>query len=774
MKALIRSAIGNAPAMNTLMIAILIVGTVSLMRMKREVFPEFELEIVLVSVPYPGAAPEEIERGICQKIEEAIRSVDGIKKMTSVAQEGVGSIVLELRSDVSDVQRVVAEIRSEVDRIPSFPEQAEDAEIQQVTFREPAINIGILAPEGKDVDPLELRQVAERIRDELALLPAVSQVKMQGAKDFQIDIEIEEGTLRKHGLSLPQVASIVRQENLELPAGKLQGTSDEILLRSKNKRLTGGEIAKLPLITDSNGVVLSVGDLGNVRDEFTDGTAITEINHRKAIELEVERTKNEDLLALTADVREYAKNRKLPGGYEMVVWGDRSIDVKDRLDMLVENGRMGLILVFLVLAVFLELKLAFWVALGIPVAMLGAGGVLLASGQTLNMLSMFAFLMALGIVVDDAIVVGENIYSHRQMGKNYLDAAIEGTVEVVPSVCASVITTIIAFCPLLFVSGVMGKFIAVMPLAVIAMLAISLFESTLILPCHLCHGDSLLFRIIGFLFYPLKLIVNWFTFINRKTTLGLNWLIHRIYRPVLRTSVQNPISVVAGAAAVLLIAAGVVSAGIVPFNIFPKLDGNYIIAKVNFPDGTAENVTDRATQQIVDAMEEINRQHGQVTQVIYRSVGTYMNTEGPGGGGASGSHVGSVTVELVDNSHRRLTSNELANLWREKTGDIAGVEDMSFGSLEMGPGGTPIEFKLLADTRQFDELEAAVNECKGEAGDVRWRVRYFGRLATRKVGVPSFDQRRSQVAWSQTTATRRNASRILLRCGSDAIATGTP
>lgn len=719
MKELIRSSIRNAPAMNTLMIGILLLGTVCFSMMRREVFPEFQLEIVLVSVPYPGASPEEIERGICQKIEEAVQTIAGIKKMTSVASENAGSVILELNADVKDVQRLVSEVRSEVDRIPSFPDLAEDPEVQQVTFREAAINVSVIAPDSEDPpNRLELRAVAEQVRDNLLLLPTVSQVNIKGALDYQIDIELDEDTLRKHGLSLPQVAEIVRRENLELPAGKIKSEGQEVLVRGKNKRLIGREIAELPLVTDPGGVVLTIDDLGTVSDEFTDGTAITETNGRPSLFLEVQRTSSEDLLKIAEEVHGYSDNAKLPEGYEVIAWGDRSTDVRDRLDMLVENGAMGLLLVFLVLAVFLELRLAFWVAMGIPIAMLGAGGILLAFGQTLNMLSMFAFLMALGIVVDDAIVVGENIYAHRQMGKSFLNAAIEGTYEVIPSVMASVTTTIIAFCPLLFVSGVMGKFIAVMPLAVIAMLVISLFESMFILPCHLAHGDSLVFRIMDFFFYPLRGIVKLFERINRATAAMLERFIDTMYTPVLKVAVANPWTVMSIAAALLLVTVGLVNAGFVPFIIFPKTDANYLVAKITFPDGTPSTVTDAATQRMVEEFEKINQQFDNVAKIVYRGVGTVENQGGgPGGQVSSGSHVGSITVELVESAQREVTSDELNSLWREAVDEIAGVEALTYGSLSMGPQGKPIEFKLLADPGSESYLEAAVEECKAKLGE---------------------------------------------------------
>ena len=610
MKNMIRWAIKNTPAMNMLMVAILAVGMFSLFKMRREVFPQFDLEVILVSVAYPGASPEEIEEGICQKIEEAVRAVDGIKKMTSVAKEGSGNVVLELRGDVQDVQKIVNEVRSEVDRIPSFPELAEDLEVQQITMRWPAIKVGVLTPSGEDsVDDLQLREIAENVRDDLLQLPEVSQVKLLGARDYQIDIEIDEETLRKYGLTLQKLAEIVRRENLELPGGTMRGEGQNVLLRGKNKQLSGQEISRIPVVTDQAGVALTLGDLGKVKDEFTDAAMVSEVNGQSALVLGVERTSNEDLLAMTEAVRSYAENYKLPGGYSMVTWQDMSVDVKDRLNMLIKNGLMGLVLVFLVLAVFLELKLAFWVALGIPVSLLGAGGLLLFGGQTLNMLSMFAFLMALGIVVDDAIVVGENIYSHRQMGKRLIQAAVDGTVEVAPSVVASVCTTIVAFGPMLFVSGVMGKFIAVMPVAVIAMLAISLFESIFILPCHLAHRESLLFRLIGSVLFVFHFLLRIFRRLNRLTAEYLERFVETFYMPALRWSLECRWVVLAGAASLLLVAVGFVKAGIVPFIVFPKIDSNVIRAKVAFPDGTPVAVTQSATDQIEKALWKLNREN---------------------------------------------------------------------------------------------------------------------------------------------------------------------
>lgn len=727
MKKLIHWAIQNSPAMNMLMIAILVIGSLSLALMRREVFPEFELEVILVQVPYPGASPEEVEEGICQKIEEAVQGIDNIKKVTSVAAEGAGSVVLELDAGVKDVQKVLSEVRSEVDRIPSFPALAEDEEIKQITMRQPAIRMAVVAADNEDeVDEVQLRALAEQIRDELLELPAISQVDLQGTRDYQIDIEVEEETLRKYGLTLQQIAQIVRRENLELPGGKILAEGQEILLRGKNKRMVGQELEKLPLVTDPSGVVLTVGELAEVQDDFADNVAINRVNGRPAIVLQVMRTSDEDLLQIAEQVHEFVAAKELPSGYQLETWGDRSIDVEDRLNMLIDNGVMGLCLVFLVLALFLELKLAFWVAMGIPISMLGAGSLLLVGDQTLNMLSMFAFLMALGIIVDDAIVVGENIYAHREMGKGFVRAAIEGTAEVVPSVMASVTTTIIAFGPLLFVSGIMGKFISVLPFAVIAMLILSLLESIFILPCHLAHREGYFFVILKAILYPLKPVALFFRWLNQNMTAALDWFIQTVYLTLLRVSLNNTGIVLGAAVAILLVMVGFVRAGIVPFTIFPKLDTKVVQAKLIFPDGTPASVTDQATRDVEASLWEVNDQLKQEFNtdqdfivVSYRRVGSMPSNEGPGSAGAnesSGGHLGMVEVELLPPEQRNVSSEEILKRWRAACPEFPGLESSSFAAEQIGPAGTPIEFKLLASTEQFEALEAAVERCKEKLG----------------------------------------------------------
>jgi HAE1 family hydrophobic/amphiphilic exporter-1 len=734
-------AIANSPGMNVLMLALMLIGAVSLGLMRREVFPSFELEIVTVTVPYPGATPNDTEEAICQKIEEAIRSIDGIKKVTSVAKEGAGFVIAELRADVKDVQKVMSEIDREVDRIPSFPVLAEDPQIQRITFREAAIRIGIVGPNDRSREgEIRLREVAESVRDDMLSLSAVSSASIMGTRPYQIDVEIPEATLRSYGLSLERVASIIRDRNVELPGGRLKSEGQEVLLRAKNKGRVGEEIGKLPLVTQPGGVVLTVNDLGMVRDEFQDVASAGEINGEPAMVVNVERTKQEDLLAMVDMVRDYVDNKRLPAGYRFVVWGDTSTEVRGRLSLLLRNGLQGLLLVFLVLTLFLEMRLAIWVALGIPVSILGAAAALSWGDQTLNMLSLFSFLVALGIVVDDAIVIGENIYAHMQMGKPLVDAAIDGTSEVVPSVAASVTTTVIAFTPMFFVSGVMGKFMAVIPFAVVAMLVVSLWESIFVLPCHLAHRHSGFFRFASVVFYPLRPFGIALAWLSPRAGRGLDWCCQKLYLPTLRFSLRHPPIPICAALAMFLVTFGMIRGGVVSSLLFPKSDNNNLQATISFPDGTPEAEADRATRVMEQALRRVSEcvaqqrsnetgipveqlyptEDGQFSgpvRLTYREVGTVTNTQNPSGGGGSGSHVGQVFAELYDTEIREIHSDKLLRMWREEAGDFPGAESSNYGSVGMGPGGKPIEFKLLARSENVDQLLAATEAVKKRLGE---------------------------------------------------------
>ncbi|HMP78288.1 MAG TPA: efflux RND transporter permease subunit [Pirellulaceae bacterium] len=746
MRSVVRWAIRNSPAMNTFLVALLVVGAVSMIIMRREVFPNFELEIVLVRVPFPGATPAEVEEGVCQKIESAVANLDGVKKVTSRAGENFGFVILELHGHVRDVQRVLNDVRSQIDQIRSqLPPTAEDPLVQQIIFRSPAITLGIIGPPPA-ADPTErleqerqLRDLAETIRSDLLELkatrpsstlramfaplfqpsgPAVTAADVVNAKPFEIFVEVPESTLREYGMSLARLSSIVRAQNIEVPAGKLELSSEEVLLRGNVKRTTASEIANIPVLTQPNGDAVLLGDLGVVIDGFEERVAIHQINDRTGLALRISKTASEDLFTIVESVREYVANKRIPAGYEIRMWGDVSLDVQDRLRMLTTNGITGLILVFLSLAIFLELRLAFWVALGIPVAILGAGFILLMAGQTLNMLTLFAFLMALGIVVDDAIIIGENIYAKRQIGYGPIKAAIEGTIEVIPSVAASVATTVIAFAPLMFVAGVMGKFLAVLPFAVIAMLILSLLESIFVLPSHLAHDNNMFMRMMGSLFYLLKPLLIPLALMQRIATRGLQWVIDSLYTPLLVWSLHNKRIVLSTVVGLFLVAAGLILGGIAPLSAFPKIDGREITASVVFPDGTSVDFALSASQRLTEAIRKVDREieaefGSSVVVNIYERIGEVGNANLGPTGVTNGSHVASVEVQLVSAEHRPfISSDDIIARWRDKVPKIPGAEILKFGSPTMGPGGMAIEFQILADERGIPYLDEITHQFK--------------------------------------------------------------
>jgi len=769
MKSVIRWAIKNSPAMNTLLIVSMLIGAASMVVMRREVFPNFALEIVLVGVPFPGATPEETEVGICQKIESAVANLDGVKKMTSVGMESYGYVILELNNNVGDVQKVLNDVRSSIDQISTFPPNAEDPEVKQIIFRAPAISLGILAPERSEESTLsqqrELRDIAERVRADLleqravkssnpfrSMLSflyqpkgsAISSAEIVAAQPFEISVEVSEDNLRKYGLSLDQIAQIIRQQNSDMPGGTMETERQKLILRSEKRKELGEEIGKLPIMSNGgNGIPIAVADVAEVIDGFAETSSMHSINGRDALVIRVSKTNEEDLFTIVEAVKAYVAKAETEeifaaGGYQIKQWGDVSVDVRDRIEMLSANGIMGLIAVFVVLAIFLDLRLAFWVAMGIPASILAAGFILLVTGQTLNMLSMFAFLMALGIVVDDAIVIGENIYAKREEGFDFINAAVYGTAEVLPAVCASVGTTIIAFMPLMYVTGVMGKFIEIMPVAVIAMLVISLIESTFILPAHLSHDKNLFMRVMGAVFYVFKPLMSVFEKINRFSARAMEQTINYFYEPLLKWSLHHKSIVISTVLTSFMCSVALVLYGLVPYSVMPKMDGRDISATIVFPNGTQEQFAADAVNVLSDTFKEVDAdirtdlaEYGidvpadySVNTNIYRRVGEVGNGNLGPMGVTNGSHVGSVEVQLINAELRnfaklpadkKLTSENINGRWRKKIYEkdqISGYDALKFGMQSMGPGGAAIEFKILSDKKGVPYLDEAIQECK--------------------------------------------------------------
>ncbi len=709
-RSIARWSVKNRVTVNIMVVIILAAGIITLLRLRREAFPQFSLDMVTVSVSYPGASPEEIEEGVCVKIEEAIKGVDGIKKMYSTASEGFGYVLAELESDVSDPRRVYDEIRSEVDRIETFPEEAKEPVVEEIALRDPVIYVAVYG----DAPEITLRKVAEKVRDDLTATPVITQAQLAGVRNYEISIEVSEADLRRYGLTFDQVVRAVRRGSLDLPGGTIKTPSAEISLRAKGQRYTGREFESIPLLTLPDGATIRLGQMAKIIDGFEDTDKRIRFNGKRAVVVQVLKTSEQDVIKIADTVHRYVTENqdRLPSGVKESVFFDQSELVRSRINLLVRNGLQGLVLVFIALALFLHLRLSFWVSMGIPVSFMGAMWVLGIRGDSINMISLFAFIMVLGLVVDDAIIIGENIVTKFRKGLKPADACVEGTAQVGWPVIMTIFTTVVAFLPLFYVAGIMGKFIAVIPVVIIATLMFSLFEALFILPAHLAH--TLERRQVRMQRKELKDGRSRF---QKITQTFLERVIRNFYAPALKWTLHNRYISFALAIAIFFIAIGIVGSGRVPFVLFQKQDSDWLIAKVIFPYGTPVNVTEAAIERIEKATRDVNFEYAgkikrdknaRVIRHVFTLVGEVMR-EGAQEG-EYGAHCGEIILELLPSEKRHIHYAEILNRWRALTGEIPGTEKLVFTTPVMGPGGSPIEVQLQGS--DFDELQVAADELK--------------------------------------------------------------
>jgi len=728
-------SIKNNVTVNLVMIFIIVAGVVTVMKMRREMFPQFALDMIFVSVAYPGSSPEEVEEGICIKIEEQIEGIAGIDRIISTAREGRGEVTVELESGM-DVQKVLDEIKAEVDRIDTFPEEAEEPLVLEIINRDPTIYIAAYG----DVAERSLRQAAEKIRDDLldarivsqmnsetgdgifsAILKkikfkqpeVITQIELVGVRDYEIAIEVSEDNLRRYGLSFDQVVKAVQAGSIDLPGGKIRTAQGEILVRSKGQLYTGKEFEAIPLITLADGTVVQLGQVAKVIDGFKDVDIKARFNGKPAAVVRINRTSEQDIIEIANIARNYvaAHNHKMTREIDLAIWGDLSILVRDRIDLMLRNGFQGITLVFIALALFLNFRLAFWVAIGIPISFMAAFLVLNAFGQTVNMISLFAFIMTLGILVDDAIIVGENIYTHYNRGKSPSAAVIDGLKEVGGPVVMAVSTTVVAFMPLMFLAGIMGKFIAVMPMAVIIILIVSLGEALIILPAHLNHALKRSEK-------KTAKLNSWHVRLRKRVDGILQTTIKRLYTPAINYVVKNRYFTFSIGIGVLIISLGIVAGGYVPFVFFQKGESDWLIAEINYPMGTPVSLTEKAAQHLETKAFELNtafpdfsKENGDLVQNTFALVGLIPRRDWKPA--EIGGHVGEVWVELVTSGERTgISTSEILNRWRSQAGELPGVERLAFFSLEGGPAGNAVEIQLSG--QDFDQLSMAADELKNE------------------------------------------------------------
>lgn len=708
MNSAIRWMANHHVASNLLMLIFIVGGLILAPKVKQEVFPEVTLDWISVTVPYPGAGPEEVEEGILLKIEENLTGVDGVKQIKATAREGSGTVMAEVQEGM-DADRVLQDIRSEVDRITTFPLDAEEPVISKQLNRREVISLVIYG----DLSERSLRERAEAVRDDLLVFPQITQVDLGGVRPYEISIEISEEDLRRYNLTLEQVAQRVRKASLDLPGGTIRTKGGEILLRTKERRYFGPGYADIIVVTNPDGTQVRLGDIAKVRDTFAETDTSATFDGKPAAMVKVFRVGEQKPTEISALVKQYVEERtpNLPPAVKLATWNDTSELFQSRMNLLLKNATLGLILVFLVLGLFLEIRLALWVMLGIPIAFLGTLFFMPALGVSINMISLFAFILALGIVVDDAIVVGENIYEHRQRGTPYLKAAVAGAQEVGVPVVFSILTTVAAFTPLLFISGTMGKFIGVIPVIVIAILIMSLVESLFVLPAHLAMGRKRETS-TGFL----GRVDN----VRRGFGASLDRFTAGPYRKFLQKSLNYRYVTLATAIAALLLAVGLVKGGVIKFTFMPEVDGDVITASLQMPPGTPVAETARVKRLIEErAMETIAElddkrpEEQSLLRHFYAVVGGTIAGGGPGGGSneGSGAHLSDMALLLTKSEERGMAAADITAVWRKKVGEVPGVESIVFKS-NLVRMGANIDIQLAHD--DFAVLSLAAERIKEE------------------------------------------------------------
>ncbi|BBO89438.1 efflux RND transporter permease subunit [Desulfosarcina ovata] len=686
---------GHTVAANLLMVVFLVGGLIFSRQIKKEVFPDFELDIVTVYMAYPGASPEEVERGIVLAVEEAIQGIDDIKEVTAVANEGSATVTVEV-VEGKNIQRVAQDIQNSVDRITSFPDEAEDARVTVTQRRRYVVSLALFGNPGERI----LRETAEMVRDRLLQDPGITQVDLSGIRDYEISISVPQATLRAYGLTLEGVAAVIRRAAIELPGGSIKTDSGDVLVRMTERRDFGPQFARIPIITANDGTQVLLGDIADVVDGFEDTDSFATYNGQRAILIDVYRVGEQTPLAVSDAVRRKLVEIRpdLPPGIDLVSRNDRSDIYRQRMDLMLRNGYFGLTLVFILLAIFLEPRLAFWVSLGIPISILGSLFFLPAAGVSINIMSMFAFIITLGIVVDDAIVAGENMYHHRQAGKSWIRAAVAGTREIAMPVTFSVLTNIVAFAPLFFVSGIMGKIFRQIPVVVVAVFAVSLVESLLILPAHIGHrkprSETGLF---GWILRQQERFSHWFSRLVRTR-----------YGPFLDLALRQRFIVICIAITVLMLTVSYIKSGRMGFELFPKIESDYALATAVLPYGSAVHKTEAVQQMLVASARQLAAENGGDRLVE----GVFADIDG---------NQARVRIYLTPPDVRPVSTARLTTLWRERVGPVTGLESLKFESDAGGPGrGAAISVEL--SHRRVDVLARA-------SAEVAETLRFFANVS---------------------------------------------
>ncbi len=670
----------NPIVANLLMLILLGGGIWSMFYVQKEVYPQFQLDMVEVSVVYPGAAPTEVEQGIILPVEEAVRGIQGIKEVTSTANEGSGTVLVELVAGANRM-KIFQDIDQAIARIRTFPDETEEPEVRLQSRQRSVMEIGLYG----STDIWSLRKLAERLRDRLLNNENITQVQIDNVPDYVTHVEIPRQRLREYNLTLGEVANLIRQSSEDVPAGAVETATGEILLRLKERKQWAEEFGKIEVVSASSGATVTLGELAEITDGFSEDGFHGQFNQQPTVDLEIFRIGDQSPLEIASAVESILTEFEstLPPGVRYRIDSNSADDYEERLSLLAENGIMAIVIVLLILTLFLEYRLAFWVMMGMAIAFVGGILFLPLIDLSINMISMFGFLVVLGIVVDDAVVVGENIYEYRQQGLGFLEAAIKGARDIAKPVVFSILTNIIAFIPLLFIPGTTGKFWWPLPAVVIIVLTISLFEALFILPAHLGHSSKKSFKVSRYL-------ERW----QQAFAKRFQRFIDHYYRPFLKTCLQNRYITFSSALALLVMVGGYGYSDHMGIIMMPEVAADEIEAGIRLPVSTTPDQAEKVANEITESTLRMFEEH----QLFEVAEGVKTNVRGQN----------FIDVEIVmkPSDERDMTAREVIQLWRNEIGEIEGVDQITFEA-ERGPGGYQQDISVDLSHSDIAVLEKA-------------------------------------------------------------------
>ena len=684
----------NHVAANLLLISILLAGLFSVStQIPLEVFPSFESDRISVSVSLRGSTPEDVEKGVTIRIEEAVQDLEGVKRITSRSAEGSASVTIEVETGY-DPRELLADIKSRVDAINTFPVDAEKPIVSLAEWKREVIAVTVSSIYGEK----ETLEYAETVRDELLRLPSVTQVELSGVRNYEIAVEVSKDTLRQYDLSLSDISSAIRNSSTDVSAGNLKTEGGDVLIRSKGQAYRKDEFSKIVIKHQADGTIIRLGDIASIKDDFEETPVRTRFNGKQAAFIDVYRIGPQSAIEVADAVKNFivAQQDNLPEGFELSYWDDDSEVVKSRIATLTSNAIQGGILVLALLTLFLRPAIAFWVFIGIPVSFMGAFLVMPLFGITLNVISLFGFILVLGIVVDDAIVTGENVYTHLKTAETGEQAAIRGTQEVATPVTFGVLTTVAAFLPLAFIEGARGAIFAQIPVVVIPVLLFSLIESKFVLPAHLKY-----LKLRHEKGEPTKL-----ERLQQRFADGFEHAIMKYYQPLLNHALKNKLATVSLFVGIFVIILTLITSGWTKFVFFPRIPSETVRASVTFPAGTPFEVTNKYVIKMSDKAKELqDKYRDEDGQSVILNI---LATTG-GRGGASNS--GSVRFETMPAEKREsdIGSRELASEWRDLIGIIPGAESVTFRA-EFGRTSSPIDVQLTGNS--ISTLEQVAEKVK--------------------------------------------------------------